>query len=303
MEMSTSVKDYQFEAVLGKGAFGTAHLVRRKKDLKPFVIKEQDLMIRSSTNRSCGIASREVQYLQKMRHPNVVAYRAAWIENNKSYILMEYATRGTLKDLLEKRETPLIEENALYLFTQITLGVHHIHEKKIIHRDLKPENILLTGRRGDIVKISDFGVSKDLQEESISRAGSYYYMAPEMLSNEPCDLKTDVWSMGVVLYEMITKRLPFPASDLSEMIKMVCNEKPRPLSGNISIKSVRLISKMLKKQVAHRPRMDQLVLCPYLIPFIARVHLNLGRIPNIVARDKENFDSRIFQYYIKSDHR
>lgn len=140
----------------------TVHLVRRIKDLKPFVIKEQNLSIK--TNISFEMVLREVQYLQKMRHPNIVAYHAAWIENNKSYILMEYATRSTLKELLEKREVPLMEENALYLFSQITLGVHHIHTKKILHRDLKPENILLTGRKGDIVKISDFGVSKDIQE-------------------------------------------------------------------------------------------------------------------------------------------
>ncbi|KAK2589197.1 hypothetical protein KPH14_002008 [Odynerus spinipes] len=298
--MSTCIQEYQFEAVLGKGTFGTVHLVRRKKDLKPFVIKEQDLTINIASNQSFGMALREVQYLQKMRHPNIVAYRAAWIENDTSYILMEYATRGTLKDLLEKREVPLMEENALYLFAQITLGVHHIHTKKIIHRDLKPENILLTGRRGDVVKISDFGVSKDIHEESMSRAGSYYYMAPEMLSDEPYDMKSDVWGMGVILYEMVTKRLPFPASDLPEMTRMVCNEKPKPLPASISTSTLRLISKMLKKQVAYRPSTDQLVLCPYLVPCIARVHLNLGRILNVARQDKENLDLRIFQYYIKS---
>nr|KAF7416754.1 hypothetical protein H0235_011285 [Vespula pensylvanica] len=226
--------------------FGTVHLVRRIKDLKPFVIKEQNLSIK--TNISFEMVLREVQYLQKMRHPNIVAYHAAWIENNKSYILMEYATRSTLKELLEKREVPLMEENALYLFSQITLGVHHIHTKKILHRDLKPENILLTGRKGDIVKISDFGVSKDIQEESMCCAGSYCYMAPEMLSNQPYDLKSDVWSMGVILYELVTKQLPFSASDLAEITRMVCYEKPKPFERNISISTIRLISKMLRKQ-------------------------------------------------------
>ncbi|KAL2713782.1 serine/threonine-protein kinase nekl-2-like isoform X1 [Vespula squamosa] len=296
--MNTCVKKYKFEAILGRGMFGTVHLVRRAKDLKPFVIKEQNLNIK--TNISSEMVLREVQYLQKMRHPNIVAYHAAWIENNKSYILMEFATCSTLKELLEKREVPLMEENALYLFSQITLGVHHIHTKKILHRDLKPENILLTGRKGDIVKISDFGVSKDIQEESMSCAGSYCYMAPEMLSNQPYDLKSDVWSMGVILYELVTKQLPFSASDLAEITRMVCYEKPKPFDKNISISTIRLISKMLRKQVSCRPRTDQLLLCPYLVPFVARVHLNLGRIQKFSSQEKENLNLRIFQYFIKS---
>ncbi|XP_015188613.1 PREDICTED: serine/threonine-protein kinase Nek5-like [Polistes dominula] len=304
--MNHCIKEYKFEAVLGKGMFGTVHLVRRTKDLKPFVIKEQNLSVK--TNLSFKMVLREVEYFQKMRHPNIVAYHAAWVENNKSYILMEYATRGTLKELLEKLSVPLREENALYLFSQITLGVHHIHSKKILHRDLKPENILLTGRKGEIVKITDFGVSKNILDESMCCAGSYYYMAPEMLSNQPYDLKSDIWSMGVILYEMVTKKLPFPASviinnDLTEFTRMVYDKKPKPVDKNISISTIRLISKMLRKQSIYRPRTDQLILCPYLVPFIARAYLNLGRILqcNLGIKGKENFfDPQIFQYFFKT---
>ncbi|KAI4502644.1 hypothetical protein M0802_002556 [Mischocyttarus mexicanus] len=297
--MNNCAKKYEFEAVLGRGMFGTVHLVRRIKDLKPFVIKEQNLNVK--TNISFKMVLREVEYLQKMRHPNIVAYHAAWVENNKSYILMEYATRGTLKELLEKLSIPLIEENALYLFSQIVLGVHHIHTKKILHRDLKPENILLTGRKGDIVKITDFGVSKNMLEESMCCAGSYCYMAPEMLSYQPYDLKSDIWSMGVILYEMVTKQLPFPASDLIEITRMVCNNKPKSFDKKISISTIRLISKMLRKQAAYRPRTDQLILCPYLVPYIARVYLNVGRVQYNSRSGKENFDHQIFQYFFKTE--
>ncbi|XP_072751503.1 serine/threonine-protein kinase Nek8 [Anoplolepis gracilipes] len=149
--MDPYIDDYTFENILGKGTFGTVYLVRRKKDLKLFVIKAQDLntIKHSPSQRVLG----EIRCLKKLRHPNIVFYYGAWKKNNYSYILMEYATRCTLKDLLEKRKIPLKEEDALYLFSQVTLGVHHIHSKKILHRDLKPENIMLTGNRGDIVKI------------------------------------------------------------------------------------------------------------------------------------------------------
>lgn len=130
----------------------------------------------------------------------------------------------------------LFLQDALYLFAQVVLGVHHIHSKNILHRDLKPENIMLTGHMGDIVKIGDFGLSKCLHEwdkqtlflllsiagvnfndclfirSNLSHAGSYYYIAPEMLKKEPYDFKSDIWSMGVVFYEMLTKEFAFPAT-------------------------------------------------------------------------------------------
>ncbi|XP_029156514.1 serine/threonine-protein kinase Nek8-like isoform X2 [Nylanderia fulva] len=297
--MDASIDDYTFESTLGKGTFGTVYLVRRKKDLKLFVIKIQDLNATSysPSKRALG----EIQCLKKLRHPNIVFYYGAWEKDNHSYILMEYATRCTLKDLLEKRNIPLKEEDALYLFSQVTLGVHHIHTNKILHRDLKPENIMLTGSRGDIVKIGDFGLAKSIQEDSIScHAGSYYYMAPEMLTAQPYEFKCDIWSMGVILYEMITKRLPFPATSLEEITKLVYNSPPRPLPPQTSAILVNLISKMLRKQSACRPSTDQLVLCPFLVPYIIRVHLNLGRNINVAERESENFGPHLFLKFLNS---
>ncbi|XP_071553865.1 serine/threonine-protein kinase Nek5 isoform X1 [Temnothorax nylanderi] len=295
--MDMHVDDYIFESILGKGTFGTVYLVRRKKDSKPFVIKAQDLnaVNHSPSERILD----EIRCLQRLRHPNIVFYYGAWKKNNYSYILLEYATRCTLKDLLEKRDVPLKEEDALYLFSQVTLGVHHIHANKIFHRDLKPENIMLTGSRGDIVKIGDFGLSKSIQEDSIiCHAGSYYYMAPEVLSVQPYELKCDIWSMGVILYEMVTKRLPFPATNLAEITKLVHNSPPQPLPQWISASIVNLISKMLRKNSLCRPRTDQLVLCPFLVPYIIRVYLNLGRQINLAERERESFGPHVFLKFL-----
>ena len=295
------INDYVFETLLGRGSFGSVYLVRRNRDLKPFVVKEQVLNAVNALPVKNILG--EVQALHALRHPNIVAYYGAWMEDDHSYILMEYATRCTLKDLLDERQTPLKEEDALYLFSQIVLGVHHIHFKKILHRDLKPENIMLTGNRGDIVKIGDFGVSKNFQESrdpsTACQAGSFYYMAPEMLKGQPYDFKCDVWNMGVILYEMITKRLPFPGTTLTEIMRMTCEEKPRPLPKQASAAVVNLISKMLRKRSVLRPKTDQLVLCPYLVPFIARIYLNLGRIPCIANEENGSFGSEVFLKFLK----
>ncbi|XP_054008838.1 serine/threonine-protein kinase Nek5-like [Hylaeus anthracinus] len=299
--MSMHINHYVFETLLGKGTFGSVYLVRRKRDSKPFVVKEQALNTINALPFKNILG--EIQCLHTLRHPNIVAYHGAWIEENHSYILMEFATRCTLKDLLEKRQSPLKEEDALYLFSQVVLGVHHIHFKKILHRDLKPENIMLTGSHGNVVKIGDFGVSKNFQElkdlTSTCCAGSFYYMAPEMLKGEIYDFKCDVWSMGVILYEMVTKRLPFPGTTLAEIIEMACNKGPRPLCGKTSTAVVNLISKMLRKQPYSRPNTDQLVLCPYLARFIALIYLNLGRIECIADQDNRSFSPEMFLKFLK----
>ncbi|XP_071871091.1 serine/threonine-protein kinase Nek5 isoform X1 [Bombus fervidus] len=300
--MSMNINDYIFETLLGQGSFGSVYLVRRKKDSKPFVVKEQ--ILDDVNALPFKNISEEVKCLHTLRHTNIVAYYGAWIEDNHSYILMEYATRGTLKDLLENNETPLKEEDALYLFSQVVLGVHHIHFKKILHRDLKPENIMLTGSRGDIVKIGDFGVSKNFKELTkpsiICRAGSFCYMAPEMLTDQSYDFKCDIWSMGVILYEMVSKRHPFPAMSLTEIIKMICEERPRPLPRGTSTSVVSLISKMLRKDPFCRPKIDQLILCPYLVSFIIRIYLNLGRVMSITNKNNGNFNPEIFLKFLKS---
>ncbi|XP_051173672.1 serine/threonine-protein kinase nekl-2-like isoform X2 [Leptopilina boulardi] len=238
----------------------------------------------------------EVDSIRKLRHPNIVSYRGAWLEGKRSFILMEFARHGTLKDLLEKRQMPLKEEDAVYLFTQVVLGVNHIHSKNILHRDLKPENIMLTGRNADVVKIVDFGLSKNNQESILSHAGTFFYMAPEMLQGQVYDLKCDIWSMGVVLYEMVTKTLPFPATTLPELIKMVMLEKPKPFSIGLSENLISMISKMLRKKAILRPSTELLISSPCLKNIVVKIYLNVGRChPNL----KDELTPKVFLNFLK----
>ncbi|XP_058791478.1 serine/threonine-protein kinase nekl-2-like isoform X2 [Phymastichus coffea] len=202
-----------------------------------------------------------------------------------------------IKKQVQNGENAWNNKDSLYLFAQILLGVHHIHSKNILHRDLKPENIMLTGRMGDIVKIGDFGLSRDLQEYNLSHAGSYYYVAPEMLRKQPYDFKSDVWSMGVVLYEMLTKELAFPASNIEEIVQMICREKPRLFqSTNISRSTKIIVYKILQQDASMRPSTRLLLLCPYLVSYTTKVYLNLGR--SYAIPDHE-FKLDIFRQFLK----
>lgn len=268
--------DFEFVAHLGTGTFGTVCIVKRLKDGKQFVIKQQEL--NSCNSSSARMISWEMANMQVLRHPNVVSYYGAWQEEQSFYILMEFASRGTLKYLLDKRSLPLEEHDAMYLFAQICLGVHHIHSKEILHRDLKPENIMLTGKMGDIVKIGDFGLSKDSFDDSPSYAGSYYYISPEMLRQESYDYKCDIWSMGVILYEMLTKQQTFPAESVNEIVQMVCNGKPRTFGATMVSREAKImVYKMLQQDPVDRPTTRLLLLNNHLMPYVTKVYLNLGR--------------------------
>ncbi|KAJ8682057.1 hypothetical protein QAD02_017849 [Eretmocerus hayati] len=286
-------KDFGIEALLGEGSFGKVYLVKRQKDSKQFVIKKQ----KQNPNDAWinKMITAEVECMQILRHPNIISYYGAWQESGHFYILMEYAAKGTLKNLLDNRINPLSEQDSLYLFAQVVLGVHHIHSKNILHRDLKPENIMLTGRMGDIVKIGDFGLSRDLRLHNMSHAGSYYYLAPEMLKKESYDFKSDVWSMGVILYEMLTKELAFPANSMEEIVEMVCNNKPQLFKTMDISRDIRiLIYKMLQQNSTKRPSTRLLLLCPFLVSYVAKVYLNLGRA---YATPEKDFDFNIFRQF------
>ncbi|XP_076229735.1 MAM and LDL-receptor class A domain-containing protein 1 isoform X3 [Nomia melanderi] len=352
--MSTRISDYTFETLLGQGTFGSVYLVRRKKNSKPFVVKEQALNATNALPFKNILG--EVQCLHKLRHPNIVAYHGAWMEHDHSYILMEYATRCTLKDLLSKREAPLTEEVSLssrriihvrrYIgkgliplhvigcallvlssssrrsshtlqkdsSSRFEAGEHHANRKSRRHRPNRRfrriEEFPRVGFYSKVsfhrerstcpaTRVSPINLPRRLADPSgLCRAGSFYYMAPEMFEGRCYDFKCDIWSMGVVLYEMATKRHPFPGTDFAEIMRMTCEESPRPLPDRTSPALVNLISKMLRKLPFSRPKTDQLMLCPHLVPFIGRTYLNLGRVPctltrgNNDHRDSEELDSK-----------
>ncbi|XP_015594446.1 serine/threonine-protein kinase Nek5 [Cephus cinctus] len=264
--------DFIFKEKLGTGAFGACYLATYKPNQRWYVIKKQSM-------EHVEIVMNEVKLLSKMEHTNIITYYGSWIENNKCFILMEYATKGTLYNLLSRRQHPLQQRDALYLFAQITLGVHHIHKQNVLHRDLKPGNIMLTGQNADVIKIGDFGISKRInREDAQTRVGTRMYMAPEVLRGHRYGYKCDIWSMGIILYEMLTLKFPFASNSHVGMITRILEMKPSKLPATVSEDCVRMLSKMLQKDPQDRPPSRYLVLCPLLLHSISKVYLNVGRV-------------------------
>ncbi|XP_025195776.1 mitogen-activated protein kinase kinase kinase 13-A isoform X2 [Melanaphis sacchari] len=159
----------------------------------------------------------DIRHLRKLNHPNIVQFRGVCTQAPCYCIVMEYCPYGPLYNLLrDGEEIPPIR--LVSWAKQIASGMHYLHVNKIIHRDLKSPNVLI-GRQ-EMVKISDFGTSREWNEIStkMSFAGTVAWMAPEIIRNEPCSEKVDIWSFGVVLWELMTCETPYKDVDSSAII-------------------------------------------------------------------------------------
>lgn len=202
----------------------------------------------------------EAKILERLDHPNIIKFVEVF-RSNKPYstlnIVMEYANNGDLQAIIKKQanlKKPFNESQVLDWFTQICLAIKHIHDKKILHRDLKSGNIFLTS--DGKVKLGDFGIAKCLIstiDKAKTLVGTPYYLSPEIVQDKPYSFKSDVWSLGILLYEMIALKMPFEASSLPMLSLKIIRGNYNPIP-NYTTKEVRqLIQRMLQLDIKNRP--------------------------------------------------
>ena len=204
-------------------------------------------------------AIREAKILKQLNHPNIIKYRDLYIaKSNKMYIIMEYADGGDLASyiLQQARRGPLPESAILDMFVQICLAVKYMHDNKIVHRDIKSGNIFLTSMGG--VKLGDFGISSWLNKTNgfmKSFCGTPLYLSPEIIKKQPYNVKTDIWSLGVVLYELCTFKQPFKAhvNDQREVEKKILRRDYEPIPRVYSSGLIDLVDSMLTIDFNRRP--------------------------------------------------
>ena len=191
---------------------------------------------------------REIIIMKLLNHPNVLRLYDVWETNSNLYMVLEYAEKGELFNLLVERG-PLPENEAIRFFRQIIIGISYCHALGIVHRDLKPENLLLDNKYN--IKIADFGMAALETEDKLleTSCGSPHYAAPEIVSGIPYHgFASDVWSCGVILFALLTGRLPFDEEDgniRNLLLKVQSGQFEMPDTDEISNEAQDLISKIL----------------------------------------------------------
>eukprot|EP00698_Gefionella_okellyi_P013099 TRINITY_DN3566_c0_g1_i1.p1 TRINITY_DN3566_c0_g1~~TRINITY_DN3566_c0_g1_i1.p1 ORF type:complete len:493 (-),score=151.02 TRINITY_DN3566_c0_g1_i1:20-1498(-) len=256
---STFVK----EKVIGKGSFGEASIVRSSIDNSRYVMKEISASHLSKKARLEAL--NEIRILSALQHPHIVQYRSSFLHNKKVCIIMDYCQGGDLSRRVKTQTSPFREEIILSWFTQICLGLKHVHDRKILHRDLKTQNIFLTAD-GEI-KLGDFGIAKalnDTMQQANTYVGTPYYMAPEICESKPYDQAADIWSLGCILYELMTLRHPFEGRDMAALVRAIISGRFAPLPRHYSSSLRALVLQMLQVNPAQRPTINELLSCDEL---------------------------------------
>jgi len=251
--MIEKIRDYKIINKLGEGGMGTVYLandvmLERKvaiKVLNPLLTKDSQFTERFR---------HEAKVQASLVHPNIVALYNFFQEEDHYCMVMEYVEGETLKHLISSKG-PIPEQKAIWILSQMVEAVGFAHKKGIIHRDIKPSNILISN--DDTIKILDFGIAKILQDKGLTKTGTkmgtIYYMSPEQIkAAKDIDNRTDIYSIGVTFYEMLSGRVPFNVdteSDFEIMNEIVSGEikDPREIYPHISDWIVKLLFDAVEK--------------------------------------------------------
>src|SRR5438132_7101154 len=170
---------------------------------------------------------REARAVAQLAHPNIVTVIDRGEDEGRQYIVFEFVDGENLKELIE-RTGPLPVRRVLELGTEIARGLAFAHENGLVHRDVKPQNVLLNG--DGQAKVTDFGIARTLDVDGVTQTGTVLgtsnYIAPEQASGQPVDVQTDVYSLGVVLYELLVGDVPFPGENFVVVATKHVNEPP-----------------------------------------------------------------------------
>ena len=239
----SSLKDVTVHAFLGSGAYGSVKLARIKGDDRVFALKTL-LKAKVIAKRQVEHVTNERKLLAMCDHPFIIELVGAFQDFSHLYLVMELMLGGELFSLLERRIS-LNEAETVFYASNICIALEYLHDRRIAYRDLKPENMLLDAR--GYLKIIDFGFAKVVPEYSYTwtLCGTPEYIAPECILRRGHDCRTDWWSMGVLVYELLMGSSPFYDDEQFQIFKniLACNYKP--LRG-CSVAAASFVSKLLQ---------------------------------------------------------
>ena len=260
---------------IGEGAYSTVYTVRRIEDNNLYALKK--VKIKNLSLKEKQNALNEVRILASVNSPFVISYKESFIDEKDQTlcIVMEYADEGDLfqKITLYKKLHVTFDENDVWkIFIQITKGLHDLHEFNILHRDLKSANVFLF--RDGTAKLGDLNVSKiSFRGLGCTQTGTPYYASPEVWKDNPYDLKSDIWSLGCLCYELLMLKTPFRADSMENLYRKVMKGEYPEINKRYSNKFDDIISYMLQLKPENRPNTEQILNLPEIKEKIIQLNI------------------------------
>ncbi|ESL08798.1 serine/threonine-protein kinase NEK1 [Trypanosoma rangeli SC58] len=246
---------------LGEGSTGTVFKVIDAGTGKRYVLKQ--ISLESIGDEEKLRAKKEILVMNGVDHPNIVKFRESFSGTNSVNIVMEHCA-STLEELIGRQQAeggqPFPEDIIIEWMAELLCALAYLHSRSIVHRDLKTSNIFLTEKNH--VKLGDFGVCTVLTSTSVaahSMIGTPLYFSPEVCEGEDYDQRSDMWSLGVVFYEMCTLRHPFEAQHLPGLIQQILTKAVAPFNTGLDVRFEAIVRGMLSKDPRDRPTAQDLI--------------------------------------------
>ena len=249
-----TISHYKVLSELGRGGMGVVYKAEDEKLKRPVALKFlRSDVLEDEEHKERFL--REAQAAAALDHPNICTVHEIDEVDGETFIAMAYIEGQTVKDKIAER--PLKLNEALDIAIQTAQGLQAAHEKGIVHRDIKGANLMVTPQR--LVKVMDFGLAQLAEQSRLTKTatilGTPAYMSPEQAQRLPTDRRTDVWSLGVVIYEMMTGRLPFEGERQQAVLYAIAQEDPEPITAlrvGVPTELDFIVSKAMAKDAAER---------------------------------------------------
>ena len=267
---------------LGEGSFSSVYKVKRREDGLIYALKKVKFLKLKEKEKLNAL--NEIRILSSINNQNVISYKEAFFDEKDSTlnIIMEYADKGDLFQLISeyKKKKEHFEENEIWdALIQLLNGLKALHELNILHRDLKSANVFLFSN--GLAKLGDLNVSKVTRKGlGYTQTGTPYYASPEVWKNQPYDNKSDVWSLGCVIYEMCKLIPPFQAKSMDELYKKIVRGFYPQIPSRYSDDLKEIIKLMIQTEVGARPSCDELLKMSIIIKKAEIINKNLIELNN-----------------------